>query len=522
MPWSRSERCMKYCSIIGAHFMVAPVSFIWVYGNLSAYMDSYFRFACAPDCMDGDSQWIVGLCLSMVCPGTFVTKYLADKVGLKFVGVVSAVVLNVSLFACAWTVNLSVAWTTVLLGIVMGLVQGVSSCIAFQYASGWAPERAALLMATTSGASTFISVPQNQIITAVVNPHNLKPDVMQGSRRFFSQPEVLDRVPKALLAYAAMTLGLQLVGCKPPLLRVEREALPLIPDPLWEMDRPVSQCGRKGYLLLAPREKPFTVEPSESALTKETQKGQDNGRVDNGFTQNKPRDSGLQTNNSTSHDVSSLGNEEKCLVSSQRNNDDQMSLTPRQVLQLLVFYAVFTFGLATLYAFSLKSNYYKQFGLVYIHNDHYLTLVGTFIPIVASVSRFLLGLVLNLQLFTIKDVIIFSLALNTVLCAFWYIVPQVNADLYMFLVLCLAVVQSMVYLIMPVVALQRFGPSHFSTNYGMLLMCIFIVGILSPAVASPLLRTLGWSWLFASASIFCFLTLMTVVCIEFNPTQPSL
>ena len=207
------EKCAKYCSIIGAHLAMAPLSYLWMYGNLSEYMESYFRYTCSPDCMDGDSQWIFSLYIAMGCPGILVTKLLVDRIGLKWAGILSALLFNAApLLGSAWTINVSVAWTTVLLGVVFGLGQGLTLSVNLQLVSAWAPERAVLYMSTITGTGTALSVLVNQLITAVVNPKNLKPDALQGTRAFFSQREVLDRVPTALIIYAAMVLGLQTVG----------------------------------------------------------------------------------------------------------------------------------------------------------------------------------------------------------------------------------------------------------------------------------------------------------------------
>ncbi|GFR68136.1 oxalate:formate antiporter [Elysia marginata] len=483
---------------------MAPLSFIWVYGNLSAYLDSYFRFSCTQDCMDGDSQWILGLCIAMMCPGTLITKYVADKVGLKCFGLVSTIVVNACTFAAAWVINLSVAGTAMLLGVVMGLAQGVGSVVAFQYVSGWAPDKSSLFMATTSGVPTLISMFQNQIVTVIVNPNNLKTDAMQGSRTYFSQKEVLDRVPIAIIAFGAMTLGFQLIG----------------------------------YLLLAPHAEP----PTDSKLTKTTGKeiekvtgddksferelqnleSQGNGYDREGYGSNAATNSTLTLeSNHKSFAQSTTRNHQENPTSSSQELVEKISLKPTEAAKTPVFYAVFMFGAATMYALLLKSNYYKQFGLLYIQNDQYLTLVGTLIPAVASLSRFSVGAALNKRFINIKDSLVISLTVNGVLCAFWYLVPQADSVLYMFFILLLSIVQSWNYVVLPVASLDIFGPSYFSTNYGLLQFSFFIVGILSPVVIPPLMNDLGWFWLFASATILCLLTLVLVVIADFNPSKTS-
>ena len=505
-----SEKCLRYCSIIGAHLVTAPLGFLWIYGNLSAYMDSYFSFACYPECMDGDSQWILCLCMAMLCPGTLITKHLADKVGLKLSGVVAAILLNAGLFASAWTLRLSVAGTTMLLGVLMGLMQGVGSVVAFQYVEGWAPDKASLYMASTTGASTLLSMLQNQIITIIVNPDNLKPDAMRGSRTFFSQKEILDRVPMALIVYAAMICGLQFVGY----ILLAPEAKPYTPIDSLNISKK-EQCESDG--------KNSTAEDDSTKNRLEISEIQTKGRIHREYGSNSIHISKTdQKPDGQVPSLSTLDIKDKTFDSSTSTEDKRRSLTPFETLQTPTFYALFMFGISTLYALILKANYYKQFALLYIPDDRYLTLVGTLIPVVAAISRLFLGAGLNRHLISIKDVCILSLAVNSVLCAFWYNVAQVDALLYMFLILFLSLVQSVYYIIFPVASLDIFGPAHFSTNYGLLLLSFLPVGFLSPVVIPRLLQFLGWFWLFASASILCLLTLIVVVVTDFNSPQAPL
>ncbi|KAK3792819.1 hypothetical protein RRG08_038549 [Elysia crispata] len=509
MSFSRKETLKKYSSIIGAHFVMAPFSFVWVYGNLSAYMDSYFRFSCAPGCMDGESQWILGIVNIMICPGILITKYLSDKMGLYWTGAASAVVLNASLFGCALVVRYSVAWTTVLLGAVMGLVQGITSVVVFQNVGAWAPDKATIFIASTTVAPTVLSMVQNQIITAVVNPDNLKPDAMQGPRTFFSQPSLLSRVPTAIIIYAATILASQIIGyillTPPPKPSYLTETLNVKVSP--DRREPCSDDAR-----------PSDTSPLKSLQNSKTQANEQSSENHGSY---------CTLNSSTSHGlIESNGFNSTVDINMEKMTNppptESKSLTPSQALKTPCFYAVFMFVTATVYALILQANCYKEFALLYIHNDKYLTLVGTLIPFVASSSRLCIGTVLNKRLITIKDAIVISLSINSAFCAIWYLVPQVSAVLYMFLILCLAMVQSQYYVVIPVACLEIFGPAHFSINYGLMLSGLILAGILGAVIISPLIHAFGWFWLFESASILCLVTLLLVVFTDFNVQQSAL
>ena len=502
--------CLKYGSIIGAHFAAAPLSFIWIYGNLSAYMDSYFRFSCSPACADGDSKWILGLSLTMACPGTLLTKVLVDKIGLKWTGVAGAIILNVALFGSAWTMRVSVAGTTVLLGAVNGFCMGLTLVVAYQLVSSWAPEKSAILMASTSGASTAIAILENQVITAIVNPENFKADVMQDSKAFFSQRQVLDNVPTALITYAAMTVSFQIIGyllvSPPPPSSSKSSNLKESPTPEPSQSTLSNEIAKSGMVL------------SKSSKSSEFQDGAESyGSNDNRQTslevseKSKNKSGSSKAPGHSSVDI--IEEKSTCPVHSQTQ---KRSLKPSEALKTPVFYATLMYGTSTLYGLVLKANYYKEFGLLYIHDDRYLTLIGTLIPIIATTSRIAFGVLINKRILTIKAAVIINLCGNCVLCSFWYFAPQVSAVLYLFLVLGMAIVQSSFFAIVPAASLSIFGPAHFSTNYGMLLSSLSIVGILEPIVFTPLTHILGWNWLFASCSIICLVTLLFAVCVNFD------
>ncbi|GFN82633.1 oxalate:formate antiporter [Plakobranchus ocellatus] len=196
--------------------------------------------------------------------------------------------------------------------------------------------------------------------------------------------------------------------------------------------------------------------------------------------------------------------------------DNIYSYTPKEVLRSPVFYAVCFFGIAIEYGLLLKANFYKKFAFLYIHNDKYLTLVGTLVPIISTGSRIFFGTLMDKSLLCLKDVAIIGLSLNSVLCAFWYISARVNAILYMFLVLGLAAAQSLMYVVIPTAALRLFGPLHLSTNFGLLDSCSLFCSILSPVVTSPFLHTFGWPWVFITGSVCSLLALCYVTLTNFK------
>ncbi|GFO36949.1 oxalate:formate antiporter-like isoform x1 [Plakobranchus ocellatus] len=492
---------------------MAPLSFIWFYGNLSAYTDSYFRFLCYPKCLDCDPQWLMSLVVAGNFPGAFMVKQIKNIVGLWWTGIIGMVMVNVALLGSAWTLHLSAAWTAVVYGILLAPGAGMTASVSIQVINGWEPQKAAILMATSTGAATMLSVLQNQIITDFVNPRNLKPDALIRSEEYFSQPEILNRVPRVVIILGAITLGFQTAGYlliwNPP------NSAPDFPNK--------AQIGE--------------VVPANSIGTSKKTRGislEYVSSLDNVKTNQDGKNYGLSVQSCERIHLVETSQREQINVSSNHagknptdkitdeketkivRTDNLRSYTPKEVLRSPVFYAVFFFGMALEYGLLLKANFYKKFALLYIRNDKYLTLVGTLIPIISTCSRILFGILIDKSIINFKDVIVFGLSLNCVISAYWYISAQVNEILYMFILLGLTIAHSLYYIVIPTGPLRIFGPVHISTNYALVSSCTFVASMLSPVINTPILKNLGWQWVFTSSSIFSLFVLFYVRFTKFN------
>ncbi|GFO06638.1 oxalate:formate antiporter-like isoform x1 [Plakobranchus ocellatus] len=503
--WAFRKKSEKLFSILGAHLVLAPSSFLWIFGNLSAYMDSFFRFSCYPKCADCDTQWILALYVAGSFPGGLLTKIFVKRLGLKWTGVVAMVICGLSMLGSAWVLQHSVAWTVVLYSVFFGVAVGINFSVSYQLVGGWAPDTFALFAATMTSFPTTLSIIQNQLITAYVNPDNLKADAYVGHRTYFSQAEILSRVPMTVIIYGAMTFVLQMVGyiliSNPPEISSDDS---IIRDP----DRNHSKNVEKGQHNLDTLTSNDKLHELSDNVTRY---GLNNENTTTNVTENYHSvPSTIEQNG-----ISAKNSSERKAATSYHNEHVPKSWKPSEAVRTPVFYALLFFGTSMLYGLVLKSNYYKQFALLYINDDKYLTLVGTLIPIISTVSKIIFGVSLDKGFLSIKDAMVLSLSLHIMLCSFWYFAPQVNAILYLILILCLAITHSVYYLIMPTAALRIFGPMHLSANYGLLLSKNLIVGI-TPVLVGPLLDILGWFWLFTSVSIISLISLTFVVFTNFS------
>ncbi|GFR60809.1 oxalate:formate antiporter [Elysia marginata] len=404
-------------------------------------------------------------------------------------------------------------------GILMGPCVGMSHGVVVNLISGWVPEWAAIVMATATSFPTFLSIVQNQIITAFVNPDNLKVNAQVGPETFFSQPELLARVPGAVIIIGVMTFGCQLIGY----------ILIFNPPRSPNQDKTKSHKSNTNLEMNVRRE-------NDDVEAKTLSRGYDNeafdhngkvyGATDTSVGPSDLNNSEVEKCNNSHHeneangDVKSNGHVREGTKNETEKNTP-VSYTPTEVLKSPAYYAIIMFGIAMEFGILLKANFYKEFGQLYIHNDRFLTLVGTLIPVTSICSRIVLGTLVDKGHFTLKDVVVISLSINSILCFFWYIVPQVNAILYLLLVLGLALAQCLFWVVVPCAALRLFGPDHITINFGLVQVCVFLSSFIMPIVVPPIIKGLGWSWLFALCGIFSLVVLLQVVLTSFDTQKPK-
>ncbi|GFO09920.1 oxalate:formate antiporter [Plakobranchus ocellatus] len=509
----QKEKWVKYCSVIGAHFLTASMSFMWTYGNLAPYVDSYVKFSCSPDCADGGTQWILNLWLIGTTPGLFLVDPMVKIVGMKRLVMLSVLLSSLAVLASAWMLHISVIGASLLMGLLNGISVGVPNILSLTFINGWIPERSSIFTATVTSSAPVVAIIQNQIVTAYVNPLNLRPDVQQGSSAFFSQPQILERVPGAILIIAGMTLAVQVVGCV------------LVENP------PVQQSI----------DKTDAVSQTHSRVVKDTDKLYDtfcpesvSARVSTPSILNGHEGlSHCESNSYTHYNMDSSKAPETCshnTCSSKRpavevheSNDSKQgestpvpSCKPSQALKTRVFWALCFYAGCMGYGVIIKNSFFKVFGLLYIPDDRFLTLLGSLIPLIEAICRVIFGAVLDKNIFNIKDCLVFGLSLCSVLFAFFYFAPQVNKPVYVILILALSFAQSLFFLLIALCTFVLFGPAHFALLYALVFMAPTTSSVVSALIVTPILQTLGWFWLFMTPSILSALGLGFVMITEFE------
>ncbi|GFO31851.1 transporter, major facilitator family protein [Plakobranchus ocellatus] len=392
-------------------------------------------------------------------------------------------------------------WTVVMLGALNGICTSMSVCISYLYIQHWAPDNAAILVASISCFPNLLSVLQNQVMTAVVNPGNLQPDVQDGGQVYFSQPEVLERVPRAIILQAIMTICLQVLGyllvSTPP---SKSASAPSAFDvrtgePNKNLDKQRHLTGSKTRAILNNLEQDSLLDIEKQHV---------NGNNIKCYTTSK---NGCEIKYPNIHE---LAKETRFIA--QNINDgtvtnDNAEVPPSQVIQTSVFWTLWFSWVALSYSTTMAFNFYKQFALLFIPDDYFLTFLGSVVPIGSSAARLAFGHFIDKDVLSIKDNLVISLASHSVLFAFWYFIPRIHKFVYLFFVLCLTIPQSIFYVVFPPAVIRIFGSTHFSTILGLLNTGQTVSGLVLAVLVTPVIELLGWFWFFMTCSVLNMLAL---------------
>ncbi|CAG5117539.1 unnamed protein product, partial [Candidula unifasciata] len=206
------QKWRKYVVIVGGIFIYLPIGVPWYFGNLATYINSYFH-AQAPNEVDFvDPQWIFSAFFITFSLALIASGYISNMYGPRLTVLGALIVHSGATFVSYYAIQHSMIALITVFGAIGGLGAGLSYGPPLPVVIRWMPRRVGLasgaLMTGFGGGAVFY----NELITFFINPDNVKANV-QGSRtKYFSQPEILRRIPLVFLVLGALTVILQLIG----------------------------------------------------------------------------------------------------------------------------------------------------------------------------------------------------------------------------------------------------------------------------------------------------------------------
>ncbi|KAL5003931.1 hypothetical protein ScPMuIL_017387 [Solemya velum] len=436
--------------IFGGFLVHLTLGTIYTFGNFSPYIMSYLRNRTDDsEIRNVDGIWIQATMVIGQGAAIAIGGVLDHRFGPRIATIIGCWSLSAGTMLTYFTVQKSFALTVVTYGVVFGLGLGTAYGVPMGVAMKWMPHRRGLvsgLVLFGFGGGAFIF---NQIITGFINPDNYSPDLEVNGARYFTQEDMLDRVPYCFLIIGGTYAVVQLIGVL------------LIRDP-----------------------------PSEE-FSKDI--------IISKFDENTVETSSV----SKDGDIVSKPIEET-------NIARQRDLTPLQVLKSRDFYVIWFMFLFGGQGITLLSSLYKAYGQTFIHDDLFLALVGSCSAIFNASGRPLWGALMDKFSFKTAMQCLYAgfiCLVITIHAAEW-----VGKSLYFVWICLIFLIFSGNFALFPAATSKLFGPKYVNINYGMVFSAAIVCNIIGAFLGTQLKEQIGWHGMFFFCGGSVFIAFLMALC----------
>ncbi|RUS70986.1 hypothetical protein EGW08_021251, partial [Elysia chlorotica] len=173
--------------------------------------------------------------------------------------------------------------------------------------------------------------------------------------------------------------------------------------------------------------------------------------------------------------------------------------TVEEVLRTGRFWCVWLCYLSFSHTAYLHMNLYKQYGQIAIPNDSLLVTTGLISMAGTLVGRPAVGI--GSDKIGIRNTLFIMSLCSSVLMSLMVISLHKSTWAYVFLVSIEFLSVSPQTMVFSLLATFEFGETHCASNMGLVTSGNMIIILLEPFIASAMIRTVGWNWLFLTGSM---------------------
>ncbi|XP_076447514.1 apicoplast pyruvate carrier 1-like [Babylonia areolata] len=462
--------CFLFCCTLGT---------LYAFGNINPYLTSYLRNRTGDGGTDfTDTLWVFqtqGMVTSVLMP---VVGMLANRLHTKLFLAIGFLCHTGSLVGTFFTVQQSFPLVVLTYGVLYGISPTVVDAVAIRLAVQWVPQRRGLIVGVVLMGYGVGGVVWNQVTTLFINPHNLEPDLTVGEDVYYSQAEVLDKVPCCFLLLGVVCGSVQFLGtlllCLPPL------------PPPTQMEYKEASAEEKRRLLDSDDDNAPSL-----TINSDTKKSAVFGGA---------RDGGGQS--SEARRVTQAG---------------EVHYHPRQVLTSRVFWTLWCMCTVSCVGYCFIVSLFKAYGETFISDDHFLALVASISSVCNAVGRPLWGLLsdrIGLRMVSlVAQCLLTALVGSLVVC-------EVLGQMAFMVWVCLIFTTLCGYFtMMYAIIFAIFGSHHYNVNMG-LLATNGLAGTLLPGLLAPTLKdNLGWHGIFFFSFGGLFLGVLLNLSLSIRPDK---
>ena len=457
--WTWPVRFQKFqlITVIISGFLIhLSLGVVYTFGNLVPYIVSYIRARSDPDTLRyTDGTFILACQLVGQGSSSILGGLLEKKLGPRLVTLFGGWFMSLGVLLSYFSIQYSFYLLLVTYGLMFGIGIGTAYIGPLSCAMRWLPKWKGLasgIIVSGFGLSAFFF---DGIQTTFINPTNKQPDLAPVSEnmdeKYFSQPDVLDKVPIYFLLQGGILASMQLLG-----------AIFLVnPAPINEgsVSYHKTENGQNGHVLLE------------------------------------------ELTNSTKKETSTT-------------NDSIQDVPPHKVFTKVKFYIVWCMFLIAGIVATFINSLYKTFGFEDItHDDHFLTIVGSISAVFNCIGRVLWGILADITDY--KFALVLQSSLMTCLLSTLYVTGFGGKAMFFIWICLIFFCVGGYFSLFPTAAAKLFGSKYISINYSLLFTALAIASVLAAFISHLLVKLIDWYGVFLILSGLHLIELLLSVFISF-------
>ena len=519
--------------LVGGFLVHLTLGTIYTFGNVAPYIVSYIHNQSHPrDLRQATTSWIFACSLMGQGGAMFVGGWLVGKIGPRLTTLLGSAIMSTGVLVTFVLIKVSFWAVLLTYGIMYGIGVGVAYIGPLSSAMKWMPKWKGIANGIVVSGFGLGALIFDAVQTGFVNPRNVvaDPDPYDSEEKYFTDPELLSRVPTLFLilggTYAVMQLvGSLLVTDPPPSYLTETSNGNTVQEgtQLQEVDDP------QNCVLYEPVSDDLQL-PGAKEENIQIKRGSPNyGSNSSGPRANSPTPSN-HSNEDPDEQDSHRDLEKKGLLEDEEKDDppspDHLkadwessmssttswtknivtSLSPLQVLRKMNFYILWFMFLFNGIAVLFTATLYKFFGNSFIDDDHFLATVGAIAAVFNCLGRIAWGLIADRVSY--KFALVLLAAIMTIFTLTFYSCSLGGKAMFFIWVCVIFFCIGGNFSLFPTAIGRAFGLKYVSINYGLLFTSQVVAGAVG-ATLSSLLKSLihyyGLMFLVSGFSVIGFL-----------------
>lgn len=497
-PFSPKLYLLRAYLVIAAGCLVhLSLGTLYTFGNLGPYIVSYVRNQSHPaDLHSVTTSWIYACALIGQGGAMFFGGWLASKIGPRLSTLIGSWTMSVGVALSYFAIRVSFWLLLLTYGIMFGVGVGIAYIGPLSCAMKWFPKWKGVVNGVVVSGFGLGALVFDAVQTSYINPDNLVTNIANPSdpkERYYTQQDLLDRVPTMFLILGATYATMQFIGCM--FLVNPSEEL----QKQWLAQQSSSSSGELQDVASQSIDQSNISSSSQMrqvdspSLTQESTNDQLSADEEMEMDPTTPLTGKKQPDQNKQESFKSSGDTWTSNVIT--------SLKPLQMLKKLNFYVLWLIFFCNGIALTFVAVAYKFFGMSFIEDDHFLAVVGSTASVLNCLGRIVWGLLAD-QLSYKVALVTLSGTMTVLLLTFFTSVLGGKA-MYLIWVCAIFFCIGGNFSLFPTAIGRCFGPKYVAVNYGLLFTSQMVSGPLVP-VLSYAINSIQWYGLMFIMAGFSF------------------